>query len=69
MALLPTEMLEKNEMYLKAKSINFMVKHKISWKNAGEILPGFLQDILQLIMGKNEEKCVFIFTSTVRPNQ
>ena len=34
-----------------------MVKHKISWRNAGEIPPGFLQEILQLIMEKNE-KCV-----------
>ena len=49
---------------VKAKSINFMVKHKISWRNAGEIPPGFLQEILQLIMEKNE-KCVFILTSTV----
>ena len=40
-------MLEKNEM---AKSINFIVKDKISWRNAGEIPPGFLQEILQLIM-------------------
>ena len=32
---------------------------EISWRNAGE----FLQEILQLIMEKNE-KCVFIFTST-----
>ena len=31
-----------------------MVKHKISWRNAGEIPPGFLQEILQLIMEKNE---------------
>ena len=31
-----------------------MVKHKISWRNAGEIPPGFLQEILKLIMEKNE---------------
>ena len=48
---------------VKAKSINFMVKHKISWRNAGEIPPGFLQEILQHIIEKNE-KCA-IFTSTV----
>ena len=41
-----------------------MVKHKISWRNAGEIPSGFFQEILQLIMEKNE-KCGFIFTSTV----
>ena len=46
-----------------------MVKHKISWRNAGEIPPGFLQEILQLIMEKNE-KCIlslqalYIFEST-----
>ena len=51
---------EKSDV--KTKFINFMVKHKISWRNAGEIPPGFLQEILQLIMEKNE-KCVFIFTS------
>ena len=56
--------LEKCWRKIKAKSINFMVKHKISWRNAGEIPPGFLQEILQLIMEKNE-KCVFIFISTV----
>ena len=36
------EMLKKNEMYVKAKSINFMVKNKVSWRNAGEIPPRFL---------------------------
>ena len=41
-----------------------MEKKKISWRNAGEIPPGFLQEILQIIMEKNE-KCVFNFTSTV----
>ena len=30
-----------------------MVKHKISWRNAGEIPAGFLQEILQLIMEKS----------------
>ena len=35
-----------------------MVKHKIIWRNAGEIPPGFLQEVLQLIMEKNE-KCFF----------
>ena len=44
--------LEKNE--LKAK-FNFMEHHKISWRNAGEIPPAFLQEILQLIMEKNEK--------------
>ena len=44
---------------IKAKSINFMMKHKISWRNAGEIPLGFLQEILQLIMEKNE-KCFFL---------
>ena len=33
-----------------------MVKHKISWRNAGEMPLGFLQDILQLIMEKNENR-------------
>ena len=47
-----------------AKSINFMVKHKISWRNAGEIPLGFLQEILQLIMEKNE-KCVFFTLQTL----
>ena len=41
-----------------------MEKKKISWRNAGEIPPGFLQEILQIIIEKNE-KCVFNFTSTV----
>ena len=40
-----------------------MVKHKISWRNASEIPPGFLQEILQLIMEKN--KVCFILISTV----
>ena len=35
-----------------------MVKHKISWRNAGEIPPGFLQEILQLCMEKM--KSVFL---------
>ena len=41
-----------------------MENHKISWRNAGEISPAFLQKILQLIMEKNE-KWQFLFTSTV----
>ena len=36
------------------------MKHKISWRNAGEIPPGFLQEILQLIMEKNEECTVLV---------
>ena len=41
-------------MRCKGKNLlNFMVKHKISWRNAGEIPPGFLHEILQLIMEKN----------------
>ena len=46
-------------MRCKAKSIYFMMMHKISWRNAGEISPGFLKEILQLIMEKNE-KCFFL---------
>ena len=42
-----------------------MVKHNISWRNVGEIPQGFLQEILQLIMEKKNEKCVFILTGTV----
>ena len=41
-----------------------MVKHKISWRNAGEIPPGFLHEIFQPIMVKNE-KCASIPKSTV----
>ena len=41
------------------KSIDYMVKHKISWRNAGEIPLGFLHEILQVIMEKNE-KCFFL---------
>ena len=37
-----------------------MVKHKISWRNAGEIPPGFLQEVLQLIMEKNEV-CFYLY--------
>ena len=44
---------------VKAKSINFMVIIKISLRNAGEIPPGVLLEILQLIIKKNE-KCVFL---------
>ena len=48
---------DTNDWCIKAKSINFMVKYKISWSNAGEIPQGFLQEILQLIMEKNEKVC------------
>ena len=43
---------------MKAKFIDFMVKHIISWSNAGEIPPGFLHEMLKLIMEKM--KSVFI---------
>ena len=49
---------------MKAKSIDFMENHKISWRNAGEIPRAFLQKILQLILEKNE-KWLFKFISTV----
>ena len=38
---------------LKAKSIILMENHKTFWRNS----PAFLQQILQLIMEKNEECC------------
>ena len=41
-----------------------MMNPEISWRNAGEIPLGFLHEILQLIMEKNE-KCVLNPTSTV----
>ena len=41
---------------LKAKYISFMKNHKISWSNAGEIPPAFLQKILHLIMEKNDKR-------------
>ena len=37
-----------------------MVKNKISWRNAGEIPPGFLQEILKLIMEENEV-CFYLY--------
>ena len=46
--------MEKCWRKLKAKSINLMENHKISLRNAGEIPPAILQEILQLIMEKNE---------------
>ena len=55
---------------VKVKSIDYMVKHKISWRNAGEIPLGFRHEILQVIMEKNE-KCVFFYlysTVSVRKN-
>ena len=47
------EMLGKKSF--KGKSIDLMENHKISWRNAGDIFPAFLQESLQLIMEKNEK--------------
>ena len=51
-----------DKLNVKAKSINFMLKHKNSWRNAGEIPPGFLPRNF----AANQMKSVFFYlTSTV----